>query len=288
MILIPLWALVIFYFDLCLRRGRWFDWLILGFIGALTILAKYVSFFLLICVPLWLFLHPQARLQLRHFGPWLALAVFLLTLSPHLLFLWEISFEPFYYSIDRASQGHSAFYFLAVQILNQSVLIAIIIAFGLWRFLPSRDLSGRASSGQDHFLLFFAFLPLTLFVLILSLADIDFRSMWGAPFFTLLGLLVMRFGASNLRKQDLSRLFYMIWALLISAPLIYGAIVSTRPFYSSKPSQIHYPQKALAREVSRFFTQEAGKPPQILVGTIDIAGRAALGLKPRPQVMING
>ena len=105
----PLWAAVIFLFDRCLTARRMHFWLLLGLAAALCVLTKYISVFLLVCVPVWLLLDGEARRLLWTVGPWASLFLFLALIAPHLNFLVQNDFSPWVNALARASEGHSVF-----------------------------------------------------------------------------------------------------------------------------------------------------------------------------------
>ena len=98
---LPLWALAGYAFHAGLRHGRVAHWLLLGLAIGLALWAKY--FVVVLAVPLALFLlfDRDARKALATPGPWIALAVALAVMAPHLLWLVRNDFLPFAYASAR-------------------------------------------------------------------------------------------------------------------------------------------------------------------------------------------
>ena len=98
---LPFWALAGYAFHAALRHGRVSHWMLLGFAIGLALWAKY--FVVVLAVPLALFLlfDRDARKALTTPGPWIALAVALVVMAPHLLWLVRNDFLPFAYA-ERA------------------------------------------------------------------------------------------------------------------------------------------------------------------------------------------
>ena len=92
---LPLWALAGYSFHAALRGGRALHWTLLGLAIGLALWAKY--FVVVLAVPLALFLlfDRDARAAWRTGGPYLALAVALVVMTPHLLWLVQNDFLPF-------------------------------------------------------------------------------------------------------------------------------------------------------------------------------------------------
>ena len=287
----PLWAAVIFLFHLCLTDQRIHFWLLLGLAAALCVLMKYTSVFLLLCVPVWLLFDFRARRLLLTLGPWASLLIFLIVLSPHLNFLVENDFLPFEYVAERAGEGRSPLRFLLAQLLNHLPMILILAAAGFFG-RGAMMLSMRSLSRDDRFLLFFALGPFILFVLILSIFGAGFRSMWGAPFFMLSGLLAVRFLGGRWTLARSRRAIYGAITLGVAAPLCYGVFIGSRDLILTAPKREHWPQKEVSAQVEKHYHQRTDRPLEVIVGRVEIAGLAAMGISgdgsSRPSVLIEG
>src|SRR6185295_146769 len=80
-------------------RGRW-AWF--GALAALGVLGKYTTALLLMPMLALAVLHPRLRRTCAGPGPWIALAVALGLVLPHLLGLWRIDFAPLFFPFERA------------------------------------------------------------------------------------------------------------------------------------------------------------------------------------------
>ena len=98
---LPFWALAGYAFHAALRRGRLRDWCCSGSRIGMALWAKY--FVVVLAVPLALFLlfDRDARKALATPGPYVAAAVALVVMAPHLVWLVQNDFLPFAYA-ERA------------------------------------------------------------------------------------------------------------------------------------------------------------------------------------------
>ena len=188
--------LVMYLFYACLQGRGLHYWCFLGAAAAACFLTKYSAVFLLICVPGWLLLDPQARKLLSTRGPWISLLVFLLLISPHLtyLFLYDGSIKHLH-----RGRYHEGF-ILSQAVRNHSWMFSIL---GLTGFLWKGTFSwNRHLSRDNRFLLVFALLPFFLPLLTGSIIGQKFLFHWFWPCFLLSGLLVMRFlgGRATLKR----------------------------------------------------------------------------------------
>ena len=100
---LPFWALAGYAFHAGLRRGRIGHWLLLGFAVGMALWAKYFVVVLATPFALFLLFDRDARRALATPGPWLALAVALIIMAPHLIWLVQTDFLPFAYAEPRAA-----------------------------------------------------------------------------------------------------------------------------------------------------------------------------------------
>ena len=79
------------------------DWVLLGLAIGLALWAKYFVVVLAVPLALFLLLDRDARKALATPGPWIALAVALVVMAPHLVWLVRNDFLPFAYASARAA-----------------------------------------------------------------------------------------------------------------------------------------------------------------------------------------
>ena len=123
---LPFWALAGYAFHAGLRRGRLIDWALLGLAVGIALWAKYFVIVLAAPMALFLVIDRDARKALATPGPWIALAIALLVMAPHLLWLVRNDFLPFAYASARAAPSRG---------LLDHVLHPVVFAAGQLGFL---------------------------------------------------------------------------------------------------------------------------------------------------------
>ena len=208
------WILVIYLFHSCLRGKGLHYWGLLGAAAAACFLAKYTAVVLLICVPGWLLLDREARKLLWTPGPWISLGMFLLLIAPHLAYLYLSDGDN---PLDRLGGGKWGAGEIILRSAQNHWLMFVILALTgfLWKgaFSWSRPLTR-----DDRFLLVFALLPLLLVFLVGSMIGQKYIFEWFWPFFTLTGLLAMRFLGGRATLKRCHRGIYACIALFIIMP----------------------------------------------------------------------
>src|SRR5262249_12773339 len=128
---LPFWALAGYAFHAGLRRGRLQHWLLLGLCIGIALWAKYFVVVLAGPLALFLLLDREARPALATPGPWIALALALLVMAPHLVWLVRNDFLPFAYASARAAPVRG----LLDHVLHPVAFAVAQLAFLLLAFL---------------------------------------------------------------------------------------------------------------------------------------------------------
>ena len=198
---LPLWALAGYAFHAALRRGRVLHWMLLGLALGLALWAKY--FVVVLAAPLALFLlfDRDARKALATPGPWIALAVALLVMAPHLLWLVRNDFLPFAYASARAAPSRG---------LLDHVLHPVVFAVGQLGFLlpalliaaalvwprpkadeAAADVAAKADAFDRRIVTLLAFGPAAITIALSALTGRGAIAMWGYPLWLFLGLWIV-------------------------------------------------------------------------------------------------
>ena len=208
------WILVIYLFHVCLRGKGLHYWCFLGAAAAACLLTKLSGVFLLICVPAWLLIDREARKLLWTPGPWISLGVFFILMAPYAAYFYfydgSIRDTNLSYANDSAGE-------MILGIAQNHWLMFVILALTgfLWKGAFSW---GRPLTRDDRFLLVFALLPLLLVFAAGNIMNQQYYWHWFWPFFTLSGLLAMRFFGGRATLERCHRGIYACIALFIIAP----------------------------------------------------------------------
>jgi 4-amino-4-deoxy-L-arabinose transferase-like glycosyltransferase len=268
-------------FERAVRRGRRGDWLRLGLWLALGGLCKYVIALLALSMVAFLVLYAPARRLLRTRGPYLALAMALVVVSPHLVWLVRSDFQPVAYALMRGRGApvpwprlwHPAYF-----ATSQLAYLGLVL-FGL---LPVLGLRWRARAGRDARALLVAvtFGPFLLVVLLSLLTGMRIRTAWGLPFWSTLPLLLLYLFAR--RPDGAVRSFRLVG---VAMPLFAAAAVAMNlagPHVTGQAIRIHFPGRALAAEADAVWRARAAGPLERVGGDWFLAANVAFHHPARP------
>jgi hypothetical protein len=289
---LPFWALAGFAFHAGLRRGRILDWLLLGFALGMALWAKY--FFVVLAAPLALFLliDRDARRALATPGPWLAVAVALVVMAPHLVWLVRNDFLPFAYASARATRSHGALdHMIHPAVFVASQLAALIPALAIaapMRF-PRPEVAARKVDDFDRRIVtLLAFGPAATLIALSAVTGRGTVAMWGYPLWLFLGLwIVMTIGAA-IDRHRLARVI-AVWAVVfVGLTAAFIADYTILPKIDHRYRAAFFPGARLAQEIDNRFRAATGAPLTYVVGSMWVGGNVAHYSADRPRVLIDG
>ncbi len=298
----PLWGLAILALWRARNGGslRW--WLVLGLALGLGGLTKYSIAVLAATMLLYALTGRATRHLLASPGPWLATAVAALLVLPHLSWLAANDFLPLTYARDRAAADPGLWPrlgeglgFLGAQVLNHLPLLLLLAVAGLVvrRRQPDgpADAPARGLHAETRrFLLWMGLGPALLTAAAAGLAGAGLRDMWGAPMFSISGLLALVLLRHRLPVLQARRLVVAAFGLLLLGALSYGVMVAGGPALTGEHKRANWPARSIAGDLARAWTEATRQPLRIVVGDVWLAGIVAVHAPggDRPSVLING
>jgi hypothetical protein len=292
----------------------------LGLAVGLALWAKYFAIALALPLALFLLLDRAARKALATPGPWIALAIALVVVAPHLLWLLRNDFLPFAYAAARAAPARS----LADHLLHPAafavgqaayLLPALLIAGALFlpslpRFAPSptlprlrgREGKGGVDARDEHapdgapsaddldrrIVSLLAFGPFATTLVLSAFSGRGTVAMWGYPLWLFLGLwIVLQAGGGALpaRLPRVTAVWAAVFAAFVAAFIINYSVL---PGIDGRYRAVLYPGDRLADELQRRFRAATGRPLVYVIGSMWDGGNVAHYAPGRPRVLIDG
>jgi hypothetical protein len=291
---LPFWALAGYTYWAALRQGRMRHWLLLGFVIGVSLWAKYFVVVLAAPLGLFLLLDRDARRSLATPGPYVAAAIAIAVMAPHLVWLVQNDFLPFAYAEHRATRFQGAldylvkpprFLLLQLGYLVPSLLIA---APYLRRGAPvDAPAAGHADAFDRRIVALLAFGP-ALAVLLLSLiTGRDTVAMWGYPLWLFLGVWIV-LQARPLDRLTLQRIVALWGVVAISFAAVFAIHYGVLPSYRNRYHAVLFPGDELGREISGRFRALTGQPLAYVVSDMWTGGNVSRYAPERPRVLIDG
>ena len=292
---LPLWALAGFAFYAGLRHGRRRHWVLLGVALGLALWAKYFVVILAAPLALFLLLDPEARRRLAGPGPWIAAAVALAVMAPHLIWLVQNDFLPFAYAEARAAppQGWldhltNPLEFLSGQafFLIPSLLIATPL---FWPAAEPASLAG-VDAFDRRIVTLLAFGPALTLVAFSLVTGRGTNAMWGFPLWLFLGLWIVLFAPAALDRMRLAAIAALWTAVFAIFAAVFVADYTVLPDFDHRYRAAFFPGDLLSAAITQRFAQATGYKPAYIIGSMWDGGNVAhySVARPQPRVLIDG
>jgi 4-amino-4-deoxy-L-arabinose transferase-like glycosyltransferase len=291
---LPFWALAGTAYWMALRRGRLVHWLLLGFAIGAAAWAKYFVVVLVLPLALFVLLDRQARRCLATPGPWLAIAMAALVISPHAVWLVQNDFLPFAYAERRAVVFRGALDYIRQPIgfvLSQLgfLIPSLLIAAPYLRrdVRAQHPVPPQADAFDRRIVSLLAFGPM---LAVLALSIVSGRgtvSMWGYPLWLFLGLWIVLW-ARALDRVTLYRIVVLWGVIQLCFVLAFVVHYTWQVRHDGKYRAEMFPGDRLGLEMSRRFRVLTGRPLAYVVAGMWDGGNVSHYAPERPRVLIDG
>jgi 4-amino-4-deoxy-L-arabinose transferase-like glycosyltransferase len=292
---LPLWALAGFAFHAALRQGRMRYWILLGVSLGLALWAKY--FIVVLALPLALFIifDRTARKYLATARPWVAAAVALVVMAPHLIWLVQNNFPPFAYVEGRLPppQGWLDHVSHPLEFLaGQAFFIIPALLIAAPQFWPA----GKAASPPDvdafdrRIVTLLAFGPAATLFAVALIAGRETHAMWGFPLWLFLGLWIVMFAPAPLEHRRFAWIGGLWAAVFVASVAAFVADYTVLPNYDHRYRAAFFPGDRLSAAIAQRFEHASGRKPAYIIGSMWDGGNVAhySTERPQPRVLIDG
>ncbi len=270
-----LWPMMTFYFCRGVRRDRMTDWILFGVVSALSVLSKFFAFMLLFALFLFMLTGRDTRRFFRRPGPYAAFAVFLLTLSPYIVWLVRNDFPPFTYIADRVSEEELNPVVNFLTVLGESLYPLAMPLLLLWVTMdhPLRALirlRPRSLCPSDpvaaRLALCVQFTPIAMLTLMAG-TGMMIDSMWTYPVYFISGFFLMAFWKDDISFREFRKLFYVLMTLFVFVQAfdVYYWFTKTR-------IRGHFTAREFASAAQKFYSERTGRRIPLAFGEMWHAG----------------
>ena len=293
---LPFWALAGFALQRALRGGWLGHWVLLGLAVGISLWAKY--FVVVLVAPMLVFalVDDDARKCLTTPGPYIAIAVALITMAPHLVWLVQNDFLPFAYAEHRAvlSRGWYDHLWHPLQFTISQLFFLIpslLIAAPL--FFPRRaasepPIASLADAYDMRIVTWLAFGPMAAVLVLSALTGRGTVAMWGYPLWLFTGLWLVLVARCAFAPGRLGRIV-LTWGIVFTClALAFVANYAVLPQFDHRYRAVFFPGNSLGSEVAQRYRAITGKPIVYVIGGMWDGGNVAHYAPSHPRVLIDG
>lgn len=284
---VMLWPILcLAFYHACVSQKYW-HWLWVGATAALAFLAKYYVVMLLLPMLAFLIFNPQARQSWRQGGLYFAAVIFLLLITPHLIWLFQHQFLTLTYSFGqaKASAVFSDHFWQPVRFAWMQIVSFLLPALLMSTVLLGKQKVWRQEpqaldSFQWQFLYFIGIGPLIANMLYSAATGNSIHVLWGMPLLSLWGILLLALSQPLILPHRFVRLIVIIILLMLGAGAGYSYSLAT----AGNTSSANYPGREIAEKVTAVWHAQAQQPLKYIAGPRWLAGNIAFYSIDHPTV----
>ena len=277
---IPFWSLTVYYSWQSFKSDKIHNWILFGLFAGLGFLSKYLFIYLLIGIKLFFiyYLKKDKKFSLKYFIP---IAVFLLVLSPHLIWLADNDYKTIAYGLNRTGFENSTFlnhFIYPLKFIFKQIVT--LLPFFILLILAVKNFKSKFNQ-QDKkliFLIFITFVPILLMLITSLFFAANIRTMWMTPFYLFFGLFFVYFFKTNINLNSFKKFMFSFLFIFLLSPATYLYIS-----ISKDNKRTDYPGKEIADLVQNRWNKNFVNNIAIIVGDEWVAGNLSYHLKSRPQ-----
>ena len=278
---LPFWTLTVYYAYKAIFRNYSKDWILLGLFGAIGFLSHYLFSYLLLSITFF-FIYTFLKNKKFNFKSLIALEVFIVALTPHLIWLIDNNYTTIAYGLHRTGSGLNdkelidyiinPLFFLLKQ-------IGILFPFWIMLFLLVNKFRFKVNYRDDKFifLVFINFVPIILIILTSLITGSTIKTMWLTPFYLYFGVFFIYLFQKIISLKKLNSFFISFIFFFILSPIIYTSIS-----LSQQDKRTDYPGKQIAIKMQYVWNKSYEEPINFVFGDEWVAGNLSYHLKSRP------
>ncbi|MCF7790658.1 MAG: glycosyltransferase family 39 protein [Victivallales bacterium] len=269
----PCWGLTILTFYIALREKKLYQWLLVGLFCALSFYAKYQALLIYIPMALMCIFTEEGRENLKKPGIYLCGLLFLILITPHMIWSYENGFQEIAYAYRSTSDGGYTFFESILSSLNFAAahlgFLSLFLLLSLTFLLAERKKGNKIGSFNKKFLLYMGLGPFFIAFISPLLTSEELVVRWGRPCFSLVGIIVM----ASIKPKITKKVFKRFLLLLI--PIIIIISVSYSVYYGYWAANMngnyrlwnYFPGEKIANKVTNIWHNKYHKKLKYIAGS---------------------
>jgi len=277
---LPFWALTVYFAWKSYKEKKINQLILFGIFASMGFLSKYLFFYLLIGIIIF-FWHIIIKDKKFNFNYLIPGIVFIIILTPHLIWLSENNYVTITYALNRTAIENSNF---LDHFINPLIFLAkqigILIPFFLMLMLLISKFKTKFNLRDKKllFLLAVNIIPIILIFLTSFFSGAKIRTMWMTPFYLFAGVLLLYIFQNQIILKKIKYFFSLFIILFIFSPLVYLYVSITQT-----DKRTDYPGKEIAIEVQKKWDSNFTNTIKSVIGNEWEAGNLSYHLKSKPK-----
>jgi hypothetical protein len=244
----------------------------------------------LIILALFLVSKKSRRMSFKYPGIYAGIAVFLMIIFPHILWLFQHNIITLKYALNRADMLQSSFstlhfygpfYFAYTQLLD--FLLPVIIIFLCPKSAQGIQQTDFFSENGRAYIIWMSLGPFLLTVVLAMIFGWHLYNEWGVPLVALWGILLILIFKPAVNEENIKKLLLLTYMIMF---LWAGGYIAGLFVYSHHRHSDNYPAQKIVKYVSDQWQLRYHKPLKYVAGSRYIGGYTAFYNKDHPAVYV--
>ena len=254
---VTLWAAATYYLYKATHDGRVWDWAMFGLMVALATLDKYSVTFFLAGAAFYIFAAKEGREQIKRPGAYIAAAIMLVLLMPHIYWLIKSDFFMLQYARQYLTPQESwltrfiePFRFIAAQLL--AAIGAVVIYFWCVR----KDVREQRVNNDKVFILSLGLIPMLVIAVKGFIFNSHLATMWGIPTLYMTGIMLVFFFPVQISDESFASLRRGVYIFMV-----FIALVCSIRYVTTTSQRIRFDKLQFISEIEQKWVQNATGAP---------------------------
>jgi hypothetical protein len=288
----PFLSLSALYCWRAINKNKNFDWFMFGFFAGIATLTYYLSLYLLASISIFFIFEiiKNKKFNNKYF---LTLIVYLITLSPHLYWIFNDNFTSIEYALFRSfgdplseinNFKYSANITYPFIFLMKQLLILVPFFLMLSTILNRLKITINFKDKKLIFLFSITILPIILMFFTSLFGGVRIRTMWMTTFYLFPGIFFLYLFKSNITFEKYKKIIIVFLLFFLITPLSYGI-----DSFIQKDKRTDFPGKQIAKTIQLEWNKNFSNSIDIVSGKSWVyggwyAGNLSYQLKNRPKL----
>jgi len=288
----PFLAATVFYSWESINKNKQSSWILFGIFAGLATLTYYLSLYLLASLGLF-FIYLIIIEKKFNYNYLLALSVFFIILSPHLIWIFNNNFSSINYALFRSFgdplsgfEGPKFIDHILYPVIFLIKQIIIFLPFFLMLFFTIKKTKIKINYHDKKiiFLIAITFLPVLLMLLTSLFSGARIRTMWMTSFYLFTGVFATYLYQKQIYLKYLKKFTLSFLFLFILSPILYFLVS-----HIETEKRTDYPGKLISEKIQKEWNKNFSNNIEVVVGEGWInggwyAGNLSYHLSTRPFV----
>ena len=293
--LFPLLATTVLFCWRAIKFNRNFDWIIFGVFAGISSLTYYLALYLLASLTIFFLVETLTKKKINN-KYFLALASYIIVLSPHLYFIFDNNFKSIEYAFFRSFSDPLSnlgtvkilsHIFYPLIFLFKQIIILIPLLFLTRIIISNLKIKINFKDKKLIFLFTIFLLPIILMFLTSVIGGVRVRTMWMTTFYLFPGVFFIYLYKSKIVLKKLKKFFILFLFIFFILPISYGI-----DSYVQKDKRTDFPGKEIAFKVQKTWDKNFSNNISIVAGKSWVyggwyAGNLSYHLRDRPRLKYN-